>query len=45
MLFGHGLGMNVHEDPVISIKNERSLKENMILAIEPRSILNRKVWC
>lgn len=32
---GHGIGMNVHESPVLSSKNERLLKENMVLAIEP----------
>ena len=41
MLFGHGIGMNVHEDPIISSKNERVLKENMVIAIEPRNIYNR----
>ncbi|MDE5830425.1 MAG: M24 family metallopeptidase [Clostridia bacterium] len=41
MLFGHGLGMNVHEDPVISPKNERNLKENMVIAVEPRNIFTR----
>ena len=32
---GHGVGMNVHEDPVISCKSEKVLKENMVIAIEP----------
>lgn len=45
MHFGHGIGMNVHEDPVLSQKNERTLKENMVLAIEPRSIYSREIWC
>ncbi len=32
---GHGVGMNVHEGPVISQKNDKLLKENMVIAIEP----------
>lgn len=32
---GHGIGMNVHENPVISQKNDKLLKENMVVAIEP----------
>lgn len=32
---GHGIGMNVHEDPIISYKNDRNLKQNMVIAIEP----------
>ncbi len=32
---GHGIGMNVHESPIISAKNEKCLKENMVIAIEP----------
>ena len=32
---GHGVGMNVHETPIISSKSEKILKENMVIAIEP----------
>ena len=32
---GHGIGMNVHEDPIISSKSERNLKQNMVVAVEP----------
>ena len=35
---GHGIGLNVHEEPIISSKNEKTLKENMTIAIEPRYI-------
>ena len=35
MQFGHGIGMNVHENPVISPKSDKILKENMVVAIEP----------
>lgn len=38
---GHGIGMNVHEDPIISYKNDRNLRENMTIAIEPRYIYSR----
>jgi len=31
-------GLDVHENPVISQKNEKTLKENMVIAIEPRNI-------
>ena len=32
---GHGVGIDLHEDPRISTKGEDSLKEGMIIAIEP----------
>lgn len=32
---GHGVGLDVHEFPVLSQKNEGQLKENMVIAIEP----------
>lgn len=38
---GHGIGLNVHEEPIISSKNEKPLKENMVIAIEPRYIYKR----
>lgn len=40
---GHGVGLNVHENPIISPKSEKQLKENMVIAIEPRSISSRKM--
>lgn len=42
---GHGIGMEVHEEPVISGRNEKILKENMTIAIEPRCIYCRAIWC
>lgn len=42
MLFGHGIGMNVHENPVLSSKSEKLLKENMIIAVEPGIYINGK---
>lgn len=32
---GHGMGIGLHEDPMISPLNDNELKENMILNIEP----------
>ena len=32
---GHGVGMEVHEKPVISSRNEAVLKENMVVTNEP----------
>lgn len=32
---GHGVGLETHERPAISAKNDTFLKENMVLAIEP----------
>ena len=32
---GHGVGLNIHESPFISIKNDSILKENMVLTNEP----------
>ena len=33
--FGHGVGLDIHENPVLGIKKESYLKENMVLAVEP----------
>ncbi len=32
---GHGVGLNIHEAPAISIKNDSNLKENMVITDEP----------
>ncbi|NLB17657.1 MAG: aminopeptidase P family protein [Syntrophomonadaceae bacterium] len=32
---GHGVGLNVHEPPSVSKKNDRILEENMVITIEP----------
>ncbi len=32
---GHGVGMDIHELPVMSLKLDKVLKENMVMAIEP----------
>lgn len=33
--FGHGVGLDIHELPVINAKKDNILKENAIIAIEP----------
>lgn len=33
--FGHGLGLYIHENPFLGIKNENNLEENMVIAVEP----------
>ena len=32
---GHGLGMDVHEDPYVMRKNHELLEEGMVITIEP----------
>lgn len=32
---GHGVGLDIHEMPVISSKNDNTLKENMVITNEP----------
>ena len=32
---GHGVGLDVHEGPVVSINSENQLKENMVVTNEP----------
>ncbi len=32
---GHGVGMEIHEAPTASLKSEATLKENMVVTIEP----------
>lgn len=33
--FGHGVGLSIHEEPVLSSKTDSYLKENSVIAIEP----------
>ena len=39
---GHGVGLNVHEEPRISPKGERELQENMVFTVEPGIYLSGK---
>ena len=32
---GHGVGLDIHEAPTISIRSENMLKENMVVTDEP----------
>ncbi len=32
---GHGIGIKVHEEPFLSVKNDFKLQANMVIAIEP----------
>ncbi len=32
---GHGIGLEVHESPKVSFSEEKSLKKNMVITIEP----------
>ena len=32
---GHGVGLDIHESPVLSINSETILKENMVVTDEP----------
>ena len=32
---GHGIGLEIHEFPVLNPKNDDFLKENSVIAIEP----------
>ena len=38
---GHGVGLETHERPYINTKNETFLKDNMVIAIEPRNLFAR----
>lgn len=38
---GHGVGLETHERPYINTKNETFLKDNMVIAIEPRYLFTR----
>lgn len=32
---GHGIGLNNHEEPTLSLGNDTVLKENMVVSVEP----------
>lgn len=33
--FGHGLGLDIHEEPILSSKHDIKLKKNMLITVEP----------
>ena len=39
---GHGVGINIHEDPNISVKNDLVLREGMVFTVEPAIYLPGK---
>ena len=39
---GHGVGLDIHELPVINSKNDTIIKENMVFTIEPGIYLNNQ---
>ena len=41
---GHGVGLDVHEIPVLSSKYDNLLKENMVIAVEPRCVCYKIIW-
>ena len=41
---GHGVGLDVHEIPVLSSKYDKLLKENMVIAVEPRCVCCKIFW-
>ena len=41
---GHGVGLEIHEPPIVSLKNDSLLKENMVVTDEPRNLFTRKFW-
>ena len=38
---GHGVGLDIHEKPFINMKNDNTIKENMIITDEPGIYLTR----
>ena len=42
---GHGVGLTLHEGPIISSRNTQVLKENMVVTDEPGIYIPRKIWC
>lgn len=39
---GHGVGMEIHEEPRVSPKSETKLRENMIITVEPGIYISRE---
>ncbi|KRM95320.1 proline dipeptidase [Liquorilactobacillus aquaticus DSM 21051] len=37
---GHGIGLNNHEEPTLSLGNSTKLKENMVISVEPGIYFN-----
>ena len=41
-LTGHGIGLDVHENPNISAKNKEKLKKGMAITVEPGIYIPKK---
>lgn len=42
---GHGIGLEVHENPIVYQTNDDLLQENMVITIEPGIYINGKYGC
>ena len=40
--FGHNLGLDIHEEPILSGRYEAKLKKNMLLTVEPGVYIPQK---
>jgi Xaa-Pro aminopeptidase len=40
--FGHSLGLDIHEEPILSVKYETKLKKNMLVTVEPGVYIAKK---
>ena len=41
---GHGVGLEIHEKPVLSTKSDYTLKQDMVVTNEPGVYIPRKAW-
>jgi Xaa-Pro aminopeptidase len=39
---GHGVGLNIHEEPFVSAKGDKTLSENMVITVEPGIYLENR---
>lgn len=42
--FGHSLGLDIHEEPILSSSRDTKLKKNMLITVEPGVYFPRKIW-
>ena len=42
--FGHSLGLDIHEEPILSSNRDTKLKKNMLITVEPGVYFPRKIW-
>ncbi len=41
---GHGVGLEIHEKPILSTKSNYTLREDMVVTNEPGIYIPRKIW-